>query len=168
MPATKKVADRPFYVWGTLVHPHRGPGGVTSFPVWNMSMIRPTILLAASFVAWTSVQAAPRLKPEPVDLERMLHGEWVGPACGGEWTFGAEVTFAVRHYSPGNNEFAGTWKVRRDSLPPTLVLTCKESDAPDRIKVGEASEVKLIELSDDALAYQYSNGHKVRYVRPKK
>jgi hypothetical protein len=131
-------------------------------------MIRPTIFLAVSFAAIPSAQAAPRLKEVPVDLERKLHGVWIGPACGGEWTFGADSTFAVRHYSPGNNEFAGTWKVRWDALPPTLVLSCQTSDDPDRIKVGEVSAVKLVELNDDALAFQYPNGHTVRYTRPKK
>jgi hypothetical protein len=131
-------------------------------------MIRPTMFLAVTFAAITSAQAAPRLKEQPVDLERKLHGVWNGPACGGEWTFGADGTFAVKHYSPGNNEFAGTWKVRWNALPPTLVLTCQASDDPVWIKVGEASEVKLVELSDDNLAYQYPNGHTVRYTRPKK
>jgi hypothetical protein len=139
-----------------------------SVPVRRATMIRPAMFLAPSFAVTTSAHAAPRLKAEPVDPERKLYGVWVGPACGGEWTFRADGTFAVRHYSPGSNEFAGTWKVRRDARPPTLVLTCLASDEPDRIKVGEASEVKLVELSDDALACQFPDGRTVRYTRPKK
>jgi len=131
-------------------------------------MIRPTAFLAASFVVIASAEAAPRLKEELVDLERKLHGVWNGPACGGEWTFQPDGTFSVRHYSPGNNELAGTWKVRWNALPPTLVLACQTSDAVDRFKAGETLEVKLVELNDDALAYQYPNGHTVRYTRPEK
>jgi hypothetical protein len=131
-------------------------------------VIRPTALLAGACVVIASAQAAPRLKEGPVDLERKLHGVWHGPACGGDWTFGAGGTFEVRHYSPGNNEFAGTWRVRWDALPPTLVLTRKTSDAPDRIKIGEVSEVKLVELSDGALTYRYPNGHAAHYTRPER
>ena len=130
-------------------------------------MIRPAALLAIAFVVIISAQAAPRLKEAPIDLERKLHGVWYGPACGGDWTFGADGRFEVRHYSPGNKEFAGTWKVRWNALPPTLVLTCKTSDDPAYLKIDEASEVKLVELNDDALTYQYPDGHTARYRRSK-
>jgi len=40
------------------------------------------------------------------------------------------------------------------------------------IKVGETTEVKLVQLNDEALAYQYPDqypdGHTVRYERVKK
>ena len=57
--------------------------------------------------------------------------------------------------------------MRWNSLPPTLVRTCKASDDSDLI--GKTWEVKLTELDDEALAYQYPDqypkGHVVRYTR---
>lgn len=134
-------------------------------------MIRTAVLLAASlvFITSTSAQTADKPKETPVALERMLHGEWKGPACGGDWTFGADGNFEVQHYSPGGNQLAGTWEVRCNALPPTLVRTCKTSDDPGF--VGKTWEVKLIQLDDEALAYQYPDqhpgGHTVRYTRVK-
>ena len=102
-------------------------------------------------------------KAQPVDvsetkgglvaLERKLHGAWKGPPCCGDWVFDADGTFAVEHYSPGGNKLTGTWELRWNALPPTLALTLKTSDAPERIKVGQTWEVKLIQLDDEALAY---------------
>ena len=50
---------------------------------------------------------------------------------------------------------AGTWKVRWDALPPTLVLTCKTSEIPD--EVGKTTQVRLIKLDDKSLAIEYAN-----------
>jgi hypothetical protein len=123
-------------------------------------MIRILVILAASLVCITSAQTADLPSDTPVVLERKLHGSWKGPACGGDWTFSSDGTY-----------LSGTWEVKWNALPPTLVYTCKTSDAPDRIKVGETSAVKLIQLDDDTLAWQhldqYPNGHTVRYERVK-
>ena len=43
--------------------------------------------------------------------------------------------------------------MRWNALPPTLVLSCKTSDDPDF--VGKTLEVKLTQLDDDTLAYQF-------------
>ena len=93
------------------------------------------------------------MKDGLVALEGKLHGEWKGPPCGGDWVFHVDGTFAVEHYSPGNNKLTGTWELRWNALPPTLILVLKTSDAPERIKVGETWEVKLVRLDDEALAY---------------
>ena len=137
-------------------------------------MTRTAAILAASLVFIASARTDDKPKQGPADLERKLHGKWKGGACQGDWTFAPDGTYEVDHYSPGNNKLAGTWAVRWDALPPTLILTCKTSDAPDRIKIGEKKEVKLLELDDDVLAYQYFSqyqkpgGHTNRFERVKK
>jgi hypothetical protein len=137
-------------------------------------MIRTGVFLVASLVFIASARTADKPNAGPADLERKLHGEWKGGLCDGDWTFSPDGTYKVQRYSPGNNKLTGTWEVRWNALPPTLVLTCKTSDAPDRIKVGEKTEVKLIQLDDDALAYQYLSqyqqlgGHMDHFKRVKK
>ena len=129
-------------------------------------MIRTAVFLVASLVFITSAQTADKPKEGPAALERKLHGEWIGGPCMGELTLGADGTFERRHYSPGNHHLTGTWEVRWDALPPTLVLTCKTSDYPEE---GKTSEVKLIQLDDEALAYLYPGNEQVyRYKRVKK
>jgi len=60
--------------------------------------------------------------------------------------------------------------VRWNVLPPTLVRTFKTSDDPDLI--GRTWEVKLIQLDDETLAYQFPDqspkGDSVRYTRVEK
>ena len=130
-------------------------------------MLRTAVFLAASLVLITSAQTADKPKEGPATLEQKLHGEWIGGPCEGELTLGADGTFERRHYSPGDNKLTGTWEVRWNALPPTLVLACKTSDDPDF--VGKTSEVKLIQLDDEALAYQYPGGKAVYgYTRVKK
>jgi hypothetical protein len=129
-------------------------------------MIRAAMLLAASLILATSTHAD-QPKDAAAALQHKLHGAWKGPACGGDWTYKADGTFDVVHYSPGGNTLSGTWEVRWNALPLTLVRTCKDSDDPDL--VGKTWEVKLVELDDEALAYQdpdqYPKGHTVRYTR---
>ncbi len=128
-------------------------------------MIRTAVFFAASLVCITSAQTADKPKEAPTALERKLHGTWRGGPCLGELTLRADGTFERRHFSPGNNKLTGTWEVRWNALPPTLILACKSSDDPDR--VGKTSEVKLIQLDGHALAYQPSKGQPVRYARVK-
>ena len=130
-------------------------------------MIRTAVFLAASLVFIISAQTADNSKEPPVAPERMLHGKWKGPDCGGDWTIGSDGTFEVQHYSPGNNKLAGTWEVRWNALPPTLVLTCKTSDDPT--VVGTKDVVKLIKLDDKELVISYpSSEFKWQYLRVKK
>ena len=102
----------------------------------------------------------------------MLHGEWKGGACVGDYTFNSDGTFELRHFTPGNNTLAGTWSLRWDALPPTLVLTSIASDFtkkdPSRKEyeyLGKTLEVKLIQLNDEVLVYQYPDGLTKRYER---
>jgi hypothetical protein len=129
-------------------------------------MIGMTALFAASLGCIASAQPAADPKGAPVALERKLHGGWRGGPCMGDWTFASDGTFAVRHYSPGNHTLTGTWKVRWDALPPTLVTACKASD--DARHVGKTWEVKLTQLDDEVLAYRHPDGRTTRYERVKK
>lgn len=135
-------------------------------------MIRIMAVLAVAFVFVTSAQTAEPGKEGPEKLEQKFHGRWKGPACGGDWIFAEDGTYEVEHYSPGNNRASGTWQIQWNALPPTLVLTCKTSDAPGRIKIGGKSEFRVIQLDDESLVYQHSDqypdGHKVRFERMKK
>jgi hypothetical protein len=141
-------------------------------------MIRIALLFAVSLAFISSAQTARTTgKPqEPsVALEKKLHGAWEADDmdCVGDLTLRADGTFERQHYSPGNNKLAGTWEMRWDALPPTLVLTCKTSDEPDRFSVGKTSEVKVIQLDNEYLAYEFPGGPNPgkgmhRYKRVKK
>jgi len=103
-------------------------------------------------------------------LEQKMLGAWKGQiGCDGRFHFRADGTYALTDYGPAPYDSAGTWKVRWDALPPTLVLTCKTSEVRD--EVGKTTEVKLIKLDDKSLAIEYANpngspsGH---YTRVKK
>jgi uncharacterized protein (TIGR03067 family) len=118
--------------------------------------------LVAALALISTAHPADKPKEAPPALERKLYGEWKGGDCQGELTLKAEGTFRRRHYSPGNNTLTGTWAVRWDALPPTLVLTCTASDCQEF--VGK-EEVKLLQLDDAALVYQHAGGQQYRYTR---
>lgn len=98
--------------------------------------------------------------PGTAAIEKLLVGTWYGPSCGGDYTFNADHTFDVKHFTPGNNSLTGTWTIRWDALPPTLVLTFKTSDFkkkdPTREEypyVGKDREPKLLELNKKEFAF---------------
>src|SRR5436190_18472513 len=106
------------------------------------------------------------VRPEKIDelaaLEKKLLGTWHGPACGGDYTFKAEGTFELKHFTPGNNTLTGTWSIRWDALPPTLLLTNQSSDFtkkdPSREEYeyfGKTREAKLLELNGDTFVYRF-------------
>ena len=64
----------------------------------------------------------------PDTLQKKLLGTWYGPDCGGDYTFHPDGTFDLHHFTPGQNTLTGTWSIRWDALPPTLVVTCQSSD----------------------------------------
>ena len=102
-------------------------------------------------------------------LEKKLAGTWVGEAaCQGGLVFRADGTYDRTGVGPGGTNSSGTWTVRWDGLPPTLVLTCKESDDPS--DVGP-TEVKVVRLDDGALAFTAPDAKDPRptvYARAKK
>ena len=121
-------------------------------------MFRTALLIAMSLALITSAQTAQtagKLKEPPVALEKKLHGAWEadGLDCVGDLTLRADGTFERHRYSPGNNKLTGIWEVRWNALPPTLILTCKTSNDPDF--VGKTLEVKLIQLDDETLTYEF-------------
>jgi hypothetical protein len=77
--------------------------------------------------------------------------------------FRADGTYELKRYGPAGDDFAGTWKVRWDALPPTLVLTCKTSEIPE-----ELGKLRLIQLDDETLEAQYAKQGAHRYARVKK
>jgi hypothetical protein len=132
--------------------------------------MRTALILAVSLVIAISAQAADKAADGQGSLERKLHGKWNGPACGGNWTFAADGTFEAEHYTPAGNVLTGTWEVRWDALPPTLIRTCKTSDDPEM--VDKSWEVKLIHLEANAFGcqypHQYPKGHVDRFTRAEK
>jgi hypothetical protein len=100
-------------------------------------------------------------------LEQKLLAPWKGQTpCAGNFRFRADGTYELTGYGPAPYDSAGTWTVRWDALPPTLVLTCKTSEVPD--EVGKTTEVKLIELDDKNLAVKCASPDVDRYARAKK
>jgi hypothetical protein len=115
----------------------------------------------AQNVAAASRPAGSAKGGELTALEKKLLRTWQGPDCGGDFTFNADGTFDVQSFTPGQNILTGTWSLRWDALPPTLLLTFKTSDfkkkypgEPEYKYVGKTLEAKLLELSSDALAFK--------------
>ena len=138
-------------------------------------MVRTFLALAALFAPGAAGSAAPDRAAKPgrelAALEEKLHGEWAGEGpCDGGLTVRADGTYERTHQGPAGTNCAGTWKVRWDALPPTLVLTCQTSDDPG--DEGKVSEVKLIQLDDETLAYTHRDSPRdakpTRFARPKK
>ena len=100
-------------------------------------------------------------------LEQKMLGAWKGQTgCDGKFLFRADGTYELTEYGPASDDSKGTWKVRGDSLPATLVLTCKTSNLAE--VVGKTTEVKLIRLDDDALAIEDASQTVDHYARQRK
>jgi hypothetical protein len=128
-------------------------------------------------------QIAPASQPagqgkggEIVALEQKLLGSWRGGPCEGHYTFNPNGTFVLHRFTPGDNTLTGTWSLRWNALPPTLVVTCNTSDfkkndptRPEWDYLGKPLELKLIELNSDVLVYRYPNDKsEMRCERPAK
>lgn len=99
-------------------------------------------------------------------LEQKLLGVWKGQTgCAGNFRFRADGSYELTEYGPGAGDSAGSWKVRWDALPPTLVLTCKTSGNPE--EVGKTTEAKLIQLDQKSLGVKHANPDDDRYARVK-
>lgn len=117
----------------------------------------PVVLLLFLGVVVAAPVPPNKEKDGAVALEQKLVGEWLkGGACIGDITINANGTFVRKHFSPGNNTLNGTWKLKWDALPPTLVLTCASSDQKDFI--GKVWEQKVVQLDDEVLRFE-SGGH---------
>jgi hypothetical protein len=109
-------------------------------------------------------------------LEQKLLGSWQGADREGNYTFNPDGTFQLQRFTPGNNTLTGTWSLRWDALPPTLVVTCKTSDfkkndptGPEWEYLGKPLELKLLELNSDVLVYRFPNEKlEMRCERPGK
>ena len=61
-------------------------------------------------------------------IEQKLLGAWTGQTgCAGSFLFRTDGTFELTGYGPAPYDSAGTWKVRCDTHPATLFLTCRSS-----------------------------------------
>lgn len=128
-------------------------------------MVPTTVVLAALSLPVGAAPPAHRAAAGPTALERKLHGKWTGPACGGDLVLRANGSFERQHYGPANQSLSGTWAVRWDALPPTLVLTCKDADYAGTI--GTVQEVKVVQLDDETLTCQHGRNDPTRYKRVK-
>jgi hypothetical protein len=98
-----------------------------------------------------------------------LWGTWRGGACAGDLVLRRNGTFERRHHGPANQSLSGTWAVRWDALPPTLILTCTDADWAGVI--GKKQELKVVRLDDAALCYLHAGSEDpIRYdrVKPKR
>ena len=103
-------------------------------------------------IPFTQVAVGSDRENASVALEKKLHGEWKGDPGVGEIIFRHDGTFERRNYSPGNHTLKCGWTLQWTSLPPTLVLKCKESTNPKF--VDSELLVSLMRLNDDKFAYQ--------------
>jgi hypothetical protein len=150
--------------------------------------VKPIVALGGLFaLAFTTVQAANERAPATslrraaqsqqtaeskkadriTELEKKLHGTWYGPDCGGDYAFAADGAFQLKNFTPGQNTLSGTWSIRWDALPPTLVILCKTADFEGYELLNKPLEVKLLELKSDSLALLLPNNRIFRYSRDK-
>jgi RNA polymerase sigma factor (sigma-70 family) len=91
------------------------------------------------------------------EVESKLHGFWNGGgACQGDITFRADGTYSWIDLGPGSATVAGTWSMRWDALPPTLVMTSTASNEKEFI--GVTKEVKVLRLDEKVLLYEQNAG----------
>ena len=128
--------------------------------------------MAAAMLSLGFAQEAGAEKPrnDTATLEKKLHGEWFGEGlCVGDLTLRADGTYEQKCFGPSRENLAGVWEVRWDSLPPTLVLTCKTSDFPRVKSIGVKTEGNVIKLDDQFVEIKYSSSETpIRYSRTKK
>jgi hypothetical protein len=133
------------------------------------TLIVPAAVVLFIGVAQAVLAAPPTKEPgkEVAGLEKKLLGDWQGyEGCSGKYAFRADGTYKLTNFGPGGDGSAGTWKVRWDALPPTLVLTCKESELDEEI--GKDTKLMLLELNDAILTLEYEHKTVFHYARPKK
>jgi len=127
-------------------------------------------------VALLSLGATPVVLAEPpakvpvkelAALNQKIVGEWKGRiGCDGRLVVRADGTYEWTGYGPAANDSGGTWKVRWDTEPATLVLTCKTSEITE--EVGKVTTMKLVKLTDTTLAFDRPSRDLGHYTREKK
>ncbi len=135
-------------------------GGICG--LWNTefeSRIRP--MLPGGSKPAPATQTADKPGDSSATLEKKLYGSWRddNPCPGGQLILNADGTYERLRYGPGAYHLTGTWHVRWDALPPTLVLTCKTCNDPDLNNTPERynQRLKLVQLDDESLVYQFTN-----------
>jgi hypothetical protein len=112
------------------------------------------LILAVLFLSLAPVMADGKAENGAAGLEKKLLGDWKGKsACQGDLTLKANGTFERTDCGPGGIRYAGTWEMKWDALPPTLILKCETSDDAD--VVGRKEEMKVQELNDKLLIVTY-------------
>jgi hypothetical protein len=121
-------------------------------------MIPLAVFFAVSLVPATAAPPAGKAEAGPIALERKMWGTWHGGACAGDLSLKPNGKFERQHYGPANHTLSGTWAVRWDALPPTLVLICTDAQW-----AGE-----IVQLDDAVLAYLHAGSEEpTRYERVK-
>src|SRR5262249_3547309 len=101
----------------------------------------------------TTAARAREAKKALAALEQKMLGVWEGQGgCDGRLVLRADGTYELTRFGPAGQDSAGTWKVRWDALPATLVLSCTTSKIPE--EVGKTREVKLTRLDDKRLTLE--------------
>jgi len=144
-------------------------GRFTAKKTGHMGLWSGSIDEITRMVPW-EIRNAPPNGTEKPPVEATLHGEWKGGACQGTFIFKADGTYQLKQWSPGNYSLSGTWAIRWDALPPTLVLKCKESSHKEY--VGRAWEMKVPQLDGESLSLAFNSATEgketIKYTRVKK
>jgi hypothetical protein len=127
----------------------------------------PAVLLVTGLVQ--AILADPQQEEQGkllTGIEQKLLGAWTGQTgCAGSFLFRVDGTYELTGYGPAPYDSAGTWKVRCDARPATLVLTCRESEAPE--EVGKTTDVEIVQFDGGQLAIKRANQEAERYARVK-
>jgi hypothetical protein len=131
-------------------------------------MQRPPALAPALLLLLIACAPAQDSKPDKLTaLEKKILGTWYGPDCGGDYTFKPDDTFTMVNFGPSDITLTGTWSIRWDALPPTLVITATTSDFTTK-NGGRAEyeflnkplEYKLVQLDEKTISYQTPDGQR--------
>jgi hypothetical protein len=133
----------------------------------KIAVVSAAVLLVGLAQVVVAVPAGKERAKDLAALEEKMLGDWKGQTgCAGDFFFRADGTYELKRHGPAGHDLAGTWKIRWDALPPTLVLTCKSSDVDE--EVGVTREVKLVQLDDKNLAIDRAKESVSLYARVNK
>lgn len=99
------------------------------------------------------VDAKTRKGEKLTAIERQLVGKWLGRGgCAGDIEFRADGSFTRTNNGQAGIRLDGTWVLKWDALPPTLVLAAVGNDGTDWTQT-----LRLVRLDNKALAYRFPN-----------